>query len=117
MFENYKLCDGLKPAETCLVVEQYVEGSFTRRFHKHVPAHRLSNDARVNLLRALVVQFASLGPETLVRCYLNTKGGTPSADNSLPIVVSYPEPGVLRTYCGTNTKAWSDQVIAPGSFR
>jgi hypothetical protein len=117
MFENYKLCDTLEPFEICLVVEQYTEGTFTRKFHEHVPKHRLSNDSRLNLLRALVVQFSSLGPETLVHCYLNTRGRTPPFDNSLLIAVSYPEPGVLRTYCGTNTKAWSDQVIMPASFR
>ena len=117
MFENYKLCDALKASEICLVVEQYAEGSFTREFHEHVPRYRLSNESRVNLLRALVVQFSSLGPERLVRCYLNTKARTPPSDNSLLILVSYPEPGVLRTYCGTDTRAWSDQVVAPSGFR
>jgi hypothetical protein len=117
MFEGYRLCDTLKPSEVCLVVEQYSEGTFIQKFHEHVPKYRISNDSRNGLLRALVVMFSSLGPERLVHCYLNTRGRTPPSDNSLLMVVSYPEPGVVRTYCGTNTKAWSDQVIAPNSFR
>jgi hypothetical protein len=117
VYESYKLCDDLKPSEICLIVEQYKDGAFTRKFHEHVPKSRLSNDARVNLLRALVVRFSGIGPETIVHCYLNEKGQRPAADNSLLIVVGHPEPGVLRTYCGANTTAWSDQVIAPSSFR
>jgi hypothetical protein len=118
IYENYKLCDRLKPSEICLVVEQYnTEGTFTRKFHEHVPKSRLSNDARGNLLRALVIHFSAIGAETIVGCYLNTRGRTPAADNRLRMVTSYPEPGVLRLYCGANTVAWSDLVIAPVNFR
>jgi hypothetical protein len=117
MYENHKLCDRLKPSETCLVVEQYTGGTFTRKFHEHVPKSRLSDDRRRNLLRALVIRFSGIGAETVVRCYLNKSGSAPATDNSLRMTISYPEPGVLRLYCGTNTKAWSDQVIAPVKFR
>ncbi len=118
MYENYKLCDRLKPSEVCLVVEQYnAKGTFTRKFHEHAPKSRLSDDARRNLLRALVIHYSGIGAETIVRCYLNTRGRTPAADNSLRMVTSYPEPGVLRSHCGTNTRAWSDQVIASVKFR
>jgi hypothetical protein len=117
MYERYKLCDHLKPSEVCLVVEQYTEGTFIRIFHQHVPKSRLSDDARRNLLRALVIRFSGIGAETVVHCYLNERGLVPAADNSLKMDVSYPEPGVLRLYCGANTKAWSDQVIAKWKFR
>jgi len=117
MYENYKLCDHLKASELCLVVEQYTAGTFTRQFHEHVPKSRLSDDARRNLLRALVISFSGVGAETIVRCHLNSRGRTPAADNSLRMVTSYPEPGVLRLYCGINTKAWCDQVIIPKEFR
>jgi hypothetical protein len=117
-YENYKLCDELKPREICLVVERYDQGKFTRKFHEHVPRFRLSSDARANLLRALVIRVSSLGAETIVRCHLNARGKTPPADEgNLRFVVTYPERGVLRTYCGTNTKAWFDQVIQPSEFR
>ena len=116
MYETYKLCDRLKPSEICLVVEQYIKGIFIRKFHEHVPKSRLSHDARINLLRALVIHFSGIGAETIVRCYLNKRGRAPEADNRLRIVTSYPEPGVLRAYCGSNTAAWSDQVIAPSKF-
>jgi len=118
MYENFRLCEGLKSSEICLVVEQYDKGLFTRRFHEHVPKSRLSNDARVHLLRALVIHFSRMGPRNIVACHLNKKGPTPSADSgTLHMFTSYPEPGVLRFYCGLDTKAWSDQVIAPSKFR
>ncbi len=111
MYEHHKLCDRLKPSEICVVVEQYTEGIFIRKFHEHVPKSRLSIDARINLLRALVIHFSGLGAETIVRCFLNKRGKTPAANDSLRIETSYPEPGVLRDYCGSNTVAWSDQVM------
>ncbi len=116
MYENHKLCADLTPSEFCLVVEQYKEGLFIRKFHEHVPKHRLSKDARINLLRALVIHFSGLGAETILGCYLNERGKTPPA-NKFRIVTSYPEPGVLRTYCGSDTSAWSDQVIVKETFR
>lgn len=117
MYENYKLCERLKPSELCLVVEQYQEGKFLRKFHEHVPKSRLSEDARRSLLRALVMHFSGMGAESIVHCHLNSRGRTPAFSNRLKLDVSYPEPGVLRTYCGANTKAWSDHVIDPTTFR
>jgi hypothetical protein len=118
MYENYKLCDELKPREICVVVEQYEQGKFIRQYHEHVPAFRLSNDARINLLRALVLRFSGFSAETIVRCHLNTRGKQPPADEGhLRSAVSRPERGVLRSYCGTDTIAWSDQVIQPSDFR
>jgi hypothetical protein len=120
MYENFKLCPQLQPADLCLVVEQYKDGEFERRFHTHVPKSRLSNEARINLLMALVVRFngeTGMGAEHIVNCYLNQRGKSPLAAPDLRIVTSYPEPGVIRFYCGGNTKAWSDQVIAKHKFR
>ena len=54
-YENYKLCAELKPKEICLVLEQCEEGKFVRQYHEHIPVHRLSNDARSNLLFAMVI--------------------------------------------------------------
>ena len=116
MYTNHELCDRLTYSETCLVVEQYQEGVFIRKFHEHVPKHRLSKDGRIHLLRALVIHFSGVGAETILRCYLNERGKTPVA-NRLRVVTSYPEPGVLRTYCGSDTSAWSDQVIVKEKFR
>ena len=107
IYENHKVCDSLKPSEICLVVEQYTEGIYIRKFHEHVPKHRLSNSARTNLLRTLVLHFLGASAEAIVSSSLNERGRA----------TSYPEPGVLRSYCGTNTIAWSDQVIAPIKFR
>jgi hypothetical protein len=120
MYENYKLCSELKPSDWCFVIEQYVEGNFDQRFHQHVPKSRLSVDAAINLLRALVVRFdggTGMGAEQIVSAYLNERGRTPRASAALRIFTSYPEPGVIRYYCGANTKAWSDRVIAKWDFR
>ena len=116
MYENYKPCDSLKPSEICLVVEQHTEGIYVQKFHEHVPKYRLSNSARTNLLRTLVLHFMGASAETMVRSNLNERGRSPPA-MTFPWTTSYPEPGVFRTYCGGNTKAWSDQVISPYKFR
>jgi hypothetical protein len=117
MYEYHRLCADLTPSDTCLVVEQYREGLFIRQFHEHVPNRRLSMDRRVNLLRALVLGFSQASGETIVRCYLNERRGGPSADSRLRICRSLAEPGVERLYCGTNTKAWCDQVTDRTRFR
>ena len=118
LYENHKLCAELKPKEICLVLEQYTQGKFIRQYHEHVPAYRLSNDSRTNLLCALVIRFSGLDAETIVRCHLNTRGKKPPTDvGHLRCAVSRPERGVLRCYCGTDTIAWSDQVIRASEFR
>jgi len=118
--ENQKLCSELRPDELCIVLEQYHEGKFERQFHEHVPRSRLSAESKINLLRALVVRFygfTGMGAEQIVRVHLNAKGKVPSRNVALRIHTSYPEPGVLRQYCGGDTAAWADEVIAPASFR
>jgi len=117
---NFKLCPDLQPDDVCLVVEQYREGGFERRFHKHVPRARLSDEAKADLLRALVERFSErAGPsaEQIVGFYLNANGERPPAINHLTIVTSHPEPGVVRSYCGSATVAWSDHVFARRQFR
>jgi hypothetical protein len=119
MYENYKLCPELRPSEVCIVLEQYHEGKFERQFHEHVPRSRLSEDARINLLRALVIRFygwAGMGPEGVVRSFLNRRGNKPVA-RDLRFHTTYPEPGVIRYCCGADTQAWIDVVIAPRNFR
>ena len=116
MYENYKLCEKLKPKEICLVVEQYKGGIFERQYHEHIPKHRLSESALQNLLQALVLKFENMEPQTIVRSHLNERGKEPPA-HKLMWRVTYPEPGVLRKYCGTNTHAWADHVISADKFR
>jgi hypothetical protein len=116
MYENHKLCPDLKPKEVCLVVEQYHEGTIGRKYHLHVPKYRLSEDALAYLLKTLVLKFANNEPLTIVRSFLNSRGRHPSA-HSFNFHVTYPEPGVLRKYCGGDTCAWADQVVMPSSFR
>lgn len=120
MYDNYKLCPDLRPAEICIVVEQYHDGKFERRFHRHVRKSRLPELSRGELLRALVARFhggAGMGFDLIVSCYLNTRAKEPPHANDLEIVSAYPEPGVLRHYCGGNTHAWCDIVISPMYFR
>jgi hypothetical protein len=115
MYENHKLCATLKPNEICLVVEQYKNGMFDRKYHEHIPKHRLSEDSLQHLLQALVLKFENNEPWTIVRSHLNERG------KELPSYkfmwqVTYPEPGVLRKYCGSDTCALADRVIRAGNF-
>jgi hypothetical protein len=117
---HFKLCPDLHPDDVCLVVEQYREGDFERRFHKHVPRALLADRARAELLRALVGRFSDrtgLSAEQIVSAYLNAGVETPPPGNSFTIVTSHPEPGVVRSYCGSATVAWSDHVFARRQFR
>ena len=116
IYENHKVCDSLKPSEICLVVEQYTEGIYILKFHAHVPKHRLIHSARTNLLRTLVLHFLGASAEAIVSSSLNERGRSPPT-MTFPWATRYPEPGVLRSYCGTNTIAWSDQVITLKKFR
>jgi hypothetical protein len=116
MYENHKLCEKLKPKEICLVVEQYKQGIIERQYHEHVPKHRLSESALQHLLMALALKFENNEPRTIVRSHLNERGREPSA-HKLMWHVTYPEPGVLRKYCGTDTCAWADQVVSADRFR
>ena len=118
MYENFKLCEKLKPREICIVIERYNEGDVTREFYEHIPSVRLSKDALGQLLRALVIRFSAMSARTIVRNHLNKRGKSPPAENrDLRFHQTYPEPGVIRFYCGSNIVAWSDQVIAPRQFR
>lgn len=120
MYENFKLCPDLKPADLCLVVEQYKDGVFERRFHTHVRKSRLSKDAIINLLKTLVARFygeSGMGAEHIVNCYLNGRGKSPSAATDLQTITKYSEPGVIRFYCGSDTRAWADEVFEKSKFR
>lgn len=119
MYENYKLCETLTASEICFVVEQYSKGDFIRQFHEHVRKSWFSDDARRNVLRALVMHFSEMGASAIVQCHMNARGcpRAPNTRSELDMIVSYPEAGVLRTYCGIDTKAWSDHVIAGWNFR
>jgi hypothetical protein len=114
-YDRYKLCEALKPKEYCVVVEQYKAGIFERIFHEHMPAHRLSEES-LRLLPALVMKFEEAAPETILRSHLNDRGGI-QPRVSFRWHVNYPEPGVLRKYCGTDTCAWVDCVILADQFR
>jgi hypothetical protein len=120
MYERYKLCTELKPRECCLVLEQYHQGEFTQKYHRHFPRHRISETTMIEMLKAFVVRFygfEGFGPDSIVAAYLNSRGKDPASRNPFQMQVTYPEPGVIRRYCGTNTKAWIDEVIVPSEFR
>ena len=55
--------------------------------------------------------------EQIVSVYLNASGDKPPPTNNFTIVTSHPEPGVVRSYCGSATVAWSDHVFARSQFR
>ena len=79
MYENHKLCPELQPKEICLVVEQYHQGRIERKYHLHLPRHRLSETSIQYLLPSLVMKFENNEPLTIVRSFLieeSTRPGT-----------------------------------------
>lgn len=119
IYENFDLCPDLLSGEKCIVLRRYASGNYERLIHEHVPSHRLSKDNTINLLKTLVIGSVRRSDDeipSIVGYYLNGRGQKP-ARRSIPITPAYPEPGVLRIYCGTNTMAWCDEVVAEDSYR
>ena len=52
----------------------------------------------------------------MVPYYLNGLGKNPR-NRPLPFTIEYPEPGVLRIYCGADVAAWCDRILDEASFR
>jgi hypothetical protein len=74
----------------------------------------------IEMLKAFVVRFdgfSGFGPDMIVDAYLNSRGKDPRDLGVFQIHVAYPEPGVIRRYCGTDTRAWVDEVISSRDFR
>ena len=117
-YTGLKLCAQLKANERCFCVQRYKDGAFEETFHEHVPSHRLSLDGELETLRGLVDQCAGWPPSFILHSRLNNRRGGPSQYPGLKSYVEYPEPGVIRRYFSSgNATAWSDEVIAPASFR
>jgi hypothetical protein len=76
--------------------------------------------AMIEMLKAFVVRFdgfSGFGPDLIVDSYLNSRGRDPQNLGVFQISVARPEPGVIRRYCGTDTRAWIDEVISSEKFR
>jgi hypothetical protein len=119
-YENYRLCPDLRPDQDCIVVQQYRNGEFIRLHHDHVRRSQVSEETRRELLVALVIRFSDMPAEGIVKCYLNSRGKDSSRDWYQAKIrghVSYPEPSVIRWYCGSDTTAWVDHVIQKHIFR
>jgi hypothetical protein len=116
VYDGFKVCPDLKAKQICIVVEEYNEGNFYRRFHEHISKHRISDENLSTMLQTLVLKFQNNEPLTIMRSFLNKRGQDPSR-YTLRWHVTRPERGVLRKHCGSNVCAWADQVIAPWDFR
>jgi len=118
LYTRQHLCADLKLKEKCFRVQHYQEGKFEEVFHEHVPSHRLSLDAEIEVLRALVDYGAGWPPTFILRSRLNNRGGTPPQYPGYRSHVMYPEEGVIRRYFSSGpATAWSDAVIVPARFR
>jgi hypothetical protein len=117
-YTGNQLCADLKTNERCFRSARYVEGKIYQKLHEHVPAHRISQDGSMEVLRTLV-GHASDWPEIYVlHSRLNKRSGSPFAYPGFLCDVSYPEPGVVRyTVSSTNAWAWFDTVVIRDSFR
>lgn len=118
MYTRHQFCPDLKPGEKCFRVQRYNEGNFDETFHEHVPSRRISLDSEIEVLRALVGHCDGWPGTFILNSRLNNRRGGPSRYPSIVSHVTYPEAGVLRRYFSSGgATAWSDTVIAPGSFR
>ena len=118
MYERYMICPDLRCKEKCFRVQRYEEGKMVEVFHEHIPFHRISLESEIEVLRALVSQFAGWNGMFILHSHLNNRRGGPSRYPGFTSHVAYPEEGVLRRYLGSgNVTAWSDSVISPSSFR
>lgn len=119
-YENWMLCDDLNAQTKCFRLVQYRNGQFEGVWHGHVPRHRISESSACSALKALVCRFCAeegLSAEHILHSYLNRRAGEPQRYDGIEWNVTHPEPGVLRRCCGTNTKAWYDEVIDPTRFQ
>lgn len=119
-YSGFLLCPELIPDYRCIRLRKYNSGSgpaYDDLFHEHIPKHRVSEDAAVELLRALVLVYSGAEAPSIVRSHLNGRGHEPPRDTRLRIAFEYPEPGVMRKYCGTDVHAWIDTVLKADHFR
>lgn len=117
---QFEICNTLQPTEKCVRLRKYNSGHgepYTDLFHEHIPKSRMSEGAHVEMMKALVLRYMEVEAHYLLRCFLNTRGSSPEAVDPFMICQEYPEPGVIRTYCGKNVQAWVDTVILPEQFR
>ena len=98
MYEKYKICPSLSRKEKCFRVQKYEKGNIIEVFHEHVPTHRLSIDSEIEVLRALIGQYAGWNGMFILHSRLNNRqGGQPC----YPVFISnvtYSEEGVIRRY-------------------
>ncbi len=114
---HFQICPSLTPKEKCVRIRKYKEGQFQEIFHEHVPARRLAQAATSELLWTLVLRYEEAAARQIVQSYLSRRGYQAKADHPLQVRVEYPEPGVMRSYCGGNVLAWIDTVVNSTDFR
>lgn len=117
-FSGVSLCSKLDAEDKCFRLQRYNQGRFEELFHEHVPHHRIGMQNSTEVIRALVVRFDQFTAAEILRSHLNSRGAERSAvKNHLRVHVHYPEPGVVRRCCGSDTVAWMDEVIDATVFR
>ena len=118
MYENFHLCNSLNPTEKCFCLIQYNDGLMIEVLHQHVPAHRMSSDAELEALKALINQHSEWDSTQLLHSFLNNRKGGPIKPVSHRLHVTYPEAGVIRRYVTLDCfTAWVDHVINRTAFR
>ncbi len=120
MYSGVQICKTLMPNMKCIRLRKYNHGQgdpFNELFREHIPGHRISADASIEMMKALVLRYEEVDASYILHCYVNNRGRDPAFHDPFRINIEYPEPGVLRKYCGINVQAWLDTVIAPEQFR
>ena len=117
IYERHDLCQDLKPGDLCFRSKTYSNGVHTNDLHEHIPAHRISQDDCIAVLRSLAARYAGWSGESILHSHLNRRPGGPSRSPAFLHHISYPQPGVIRHYVSAgNTHAWLDRIVSPEKF-
>lgn len=115
---GHQLCPELTKGVRCFRSRRYREGEFLDVHHEHIPVRRMSHDAALEALRALIVCAAEWPSSFVLRSLLNSRPGSPERYPGFQHDVSYPETGVVRYVTSSgNYWSWFDLVVLPKSFR
>jgi hypothetical protein len=117
MAADVQICPTLDPKEKCIRLNKYNRGQgdlSTELFHKHFQRHRISEDAQIEMMKAMVLTYEKPEPLFVLGCYLNGRGRDPAPYDPFRIKVHLHD-GWVRITCGgtsgTDFQAWLEYRI------
>jgi len=97
-----QICDSLKPSEKCIRLKRYNHGEgdlLTELFHEHFPSHRISENAQIEMMKAMLLTYGKAEAPYILRCYLNDHGREPPHYDAFRFSPPDLQDGWLRLTC------------------